>query len=369
MISALGVSQNRFNPADPGRLCRGRERWIEPWETDLPPDAISRLVVSGALFTDASARDARRGLPFSGVDLAQLIVSLFPRRRMIAFMEDGHPADVPDDAEGLEAYPGYRSGGRSEEVMVRWYREVSGIKDLRVVFGTRKGEALPPEPGEADRRDEDRDLAIAAGERVRGFLVIDGDLDDAVMESLLEPMFLLVGMSTLDSPPARFQPAALPELLGRVRAVILLHRDKHGPALGVYTREPLEVGDRVRDLCEKAGALYVPFAIPPMLARWDRALSDLREVWSPDRGEFPVPAAPESPRWEGRRRRRGGPVEEQELPPMEEESVVAEGGDPIDEEPAAEADAADEFDDDADEEVDDPGDDDEVDDPTDDDPE
>src|SRR5678816_733718 len=152
MIHALGVSQTPFQPAEPGRLCRGRERWIEPWpDGDGAP--IARLVISGAEFSDDSARDARRGLPFSGVDLAGLITSLFPRKPMIAFMEDGHPADIPEDAEGIEAYPGYRAGGRSEEVMVRWHKRVSGTRDIRAVLATRREPPrpvvdLPPEAGE-----------------------------------------------------------------------------------------------------------------------------------------------------------------------------------------------------------------------------
>ena len=34
MIEALGFSQTPFDPRRPGRLCRGRERWIEPWEPE-----------------------------------------------------------------------------------------------------------------------------------------------------------------------------------------------------------------------------------------------------------------------------------------------------------------------------------------------
>lgn len=48
MVRAVGFSHNEFNPAKPGRLCRGRERWIEPWFVDDAPEAIHRLVVSGA---------------------------------------------------------------------------------------------------------------------------------------------------------------------------------------------------------------------------------------------------------------------------------------------------------------------------------
>ena len=44
------------------------------------------------------------------------------------------------------------------------------------------------------------------------------------------------------------------------------------------------------------------FAIPPMLARWDRALWELRQDWDEaTRGEYPVPPAHgDSPSW-GRR--------------------------------------------------------------------
>ena len=69
MIHALGFSENRFDPKDPGRLCRGRERWIEPWEVDGEGLELHRIVVSGAMFSDDGASDARRGLPFSGIDI------------------------------------------------------------------------------------------------------------------------------------------------------------------------------------------------------------------------------------------------------------------------------------------------------------
>ena len=31
MVHALGYSIDTFDPADPGRLCRGREQWIESY--------------------------------------------------------------------------------------------------------------------------------------------------------------------------------------------------------------------------------------------------------------------------------------------------------------------------------------------------
>ncbi|MCA9489186.1 MAG: hypothetical protein KC621_04670 [Myxococcales bacterium] len=314
MIRALGFSENSFDPKDPGRLCRGRERWIEPYELDEPLSDIVRIVISGALFTDDSAADARRGLTWSGVTLPELVEALFPRRKLLAFMEDGHPADIPEAAEGVEAYEGYRAGGRQELGLVRWHLHLKNA----AAIGT-----LASGPVE---------------ERVRGFVVLDAKVDE---EQVLDKVFQLVGFSTMDSPPARFQPAALPEVLSLVDAVILLHRDKHGPAVAIYARKGIDGLDRrLEKLCAAASArpvdeaeapvdpnvLLVPFAIPPMLARWDRALAELRESW-PGPGDFPVPVGQREPERRGRRRwRRSGPEDDAPIPPAaEEEPVVAEG--------------------------------------------
>jgi hypothetical protein len=271
MIHALGYSHTTFDPSRPGRLCRGRERWIDPWEFDRGETPIHRLVISGAAFDDDSARDALRGVQHSKVDLAALVASLFPRKQMLAFMEDGHPADIPEDANGIEAYDGYRAGGRIGLGLVRWHAEASGVRMFRELIG------------------EDPD------ERVRGLALLD-DVEDP--DALTEALFRLVGMSNQDSPPSRYNPAALQEVLALSKAVALFHRDKHGPALGVYSRAPIKTDGRLESLCEKADALLVPFAIPPMLARWDRALAELRTQWLDEReDDFPVPPAAEPTPW------------------------------------------------------------------------
>jgi hypothetical protein len=281
MIAALGYSQTPFSPHKPGRLCRGRERWIEPWEAEESERMqLHRLMISGAAFSDESAADARRGVPHSGVSLANVIAALFPRKTMVAWMEDGHPADIPEDAVGIEAYEGYRDGGRSALGLVRWHMKLSGVGALRELLG----EGLSPD------------------EKVRGLVVLDGEVDE---EELAQRLFAFSGFSTLDSPPARYQPLALGPILDLVKAVVLLHRDKHGPALGIYVDEPIEGHEaKLAKLCDKAGALLVPFAIPPMLARWDRALHELRSDWMETRDEeWPVPAAPEGAGWNSRDRR------------------------------------------------------------------
>ena len=280
MIHALGFSENRFDPKDPGRLCRGRERWIEPWEIDGEGPELHRIVVSGAMFSDDGASDARRGLPFSGIDIPSVLAVLYPSARWVAFMEDGHPADIPPDALGVEAYEGYRAGGRQELGLVRWYLPIEDLDQLRAL--------LAEEPAE---------------ERIRGLVALDRDTDPTDGE-LMHRVFELVGFSTLDSPPARYQPAALPDVLELAKAVVLLHRDKHGPALAVYAHEPIP-DLRARLVGLPGAPLLVPFAIPPMLARWDRALAELRSGWARTHAEpFPVPAAPAPQYPEGRRHRR-----------------------------------------------------------------
>lgn len=287
MIRAIGFSDTVFQPKDPGRLCRGRERWIEPYDLEEDVRPIHRIVVSGATFSDDGAADARRGIAWSGLDVAGVIGALYPRKKLLAFMEDGHPADIPPDARGVEAYEGYRAGGRTEVGLVRWHLEVGTLKQLRELLGD-----------------------LPADERVRGFVVLDGEVDE---QDLSDRIFRLVGLSTLDSPPARYQPSALPDLLAVAKAVVLLHRDKHGPVVAVYASEPIpKLDEKLEKLCEKEGILLVPFAIPPMLARWDRALAELRDGWAAEHADpFPVPKAV-GPPFRDRRRRRGNAAEDEE---------------------------------------------------------
>ena len=76
MHQAIGYCASAFHPSEPGRLCRGRERWIDSFQVE-PAEPIHRLVISGASFTDDSARDAQRGLLYSGIDASTLIRQLF----------------------------------------------------------------------------------------------------------------------------------------------------------------------------------------------------------------------------------------------------------------------------------------------------
>ena len=114
-------------------------------------------------------------------------------------------------------------------------------------------------------------------------------------EDVLNALYLLTAFRTQGRPTRRFQPSGIPEILQHAQTVVLLHLDKHGPCAGIYSREPIGAKERLDGLDSgEQPVLIVPFAIPPMLARWDRALWELRQDWDgASLGEFPVPPSPE----------------------------------------------------------------------------
>ena len=292
MIVALGYAEDHFDARSPGHPCRGRERWIEyegmlPADDEVPP--IYRVVISGAAFTDDSARDARRGIPHSTISLPELLGALLGGTSLLAYCEEGHPRMVPEGAIGLESHTVGRPGGPLRRWVCRWVLPCASAEDI-----TRATEAgadvllvgadLQPGPPPIQGTPEIPQLADAP------------ELDPApISVEALGALFLLTGFRSDTRPARRFQPAGIPSVLKHAETVVLLHLDKHGPCAGIYSRNPVGAQERLRGLDTNGSqVLMVPFAIPPMLARWDRALWELRQDWNDaERGEFPVPPSPE----------------------------------------------------------------------------
>jgi hypothetical protein len=286
MIRAFGYCDQTFDPASPVRLCRGRERWIETLpEEGLP--LLYRTVCSGAVFSDDSARDALRGLCHSGIDAGVLLDALFPGAPIVGFCEAGDPRALPEPRWLEEDWPQPTQGLRSQRPAVRW------------IAPCRKEDVAPWIAGEQDG---------ASGPQVDGFLIgFRPGARNAVPEALTEALYRLCGWAEQDDRPAvRYAPTAIPAVLEHADALVLLHLDKHAPSVSIYTKEPLEQAGTLELVARAAGAFPVPFEIPPMLARWDRALHDERLKWDPATdGEFPVPPA-EDGRYTRRRRRSDG---------------------------------------------------------------
>jgi hypothetical protein len=272
MTRGLGYSNTPFNPARPGRLCRGREIWSKAWDEEEAVE-LHRFVVSGAEFSDDSARDATRGLNVVCVDAGDLLTAMFPGSDLTAFKEDGELALRPDFVENYEEYWANHCGGRRMDPAVRW-------------------RALVDNPEEIGR-------LVAAG-------IVDGFLVGAkwpLSEEAEEALFLLTNFADdTKFPIERFQPMAFEAVLKHCTALVCVHQDKHGPAIAIYTTSPQDLSAAVVSVAKSAECLPVPFAIPPMLARWDRAIYELRMSWDAEiEGDFPVEPAVEASRWGGPR--------------------------------------------------------------------
>jgi hypothetical protein len=286
MFSAIGYSQTLFFPTSPDRLCRGRERWIS-FETDPSEDSVHRTVFSGARFSDTSARDARRGIRCAGIGLGELLMAIFPGEKILAWAEETPCSIIPAGATGVERF----QLSRPQQPLLGWYarwelecgspdtieQAVAAGADVLLVGPELTGEGqgpLQPVPPLFD----------------------DEDLPALLPEDFRRDLFFLTGSRLGGDSFCLFQSLALPGLSQRCRAVVLLHRDKHELCMGIYSTAPLVVGDAVVSLCKDRDCMAVPFSIPPMLARWDRAIWDLRDRWDADvNGPFPIPGRTKAP--------------------------------------------------------------------------
>jgi len=117
------------------------------------------------------------------------------------------------------------------------------------------------------------------------------DVDEPVLsERLRESLFYLTGGRMGPDSFCRFQAKAISVVLEYCEALVLLHHDKHDYCIGIYTKEQPESVEMIQKIEESLACLAVPFSIPPMLARWDRAIWELRRRWDSEKnGPFPIP--------------------------------------------------------------------------------
>lgn len=337
-MRAFGYCLDTLDPQNPDRLCRGRERWIEPLLDPADPYAqrVHRLVVSGANFSDDSARDATRGLVEAGVTADALLKALFPRRHVHAFREVGDPRALPAEMIVEEDWTFTPGGGLRRTPAVRWLTLIQKDEADAYMLGEKGGLAAP---------------------RADGLLI-----DAKVSPELEDALFKLVGFSDPEGRPALLYNAmGIPAVLEHCRALVLFHLDKHGPAFVVYTTEPLDASETLVEVAAKASSFAVPFSIPPMLARWDRALYELRLGWDEEsQGPFPVPVADDAGgRWSRRRRQERGEDEASSADDEQADDEHVEGardgetGEEGEDEPGDDEDSTDESSENGDEEGDD----------------
>ena len=273
-ISCLGYSQTSFSTKHPDRLCRGREFWIYQPE-DVEDVSIFRTVISGTKIKGSRLLNIKRGLRCTGKDIYTLLTLLFPKKSLTGFVEEGIASNIPPNASGVELY----QLSRPFESNKKWFAR------YEVPIDEQWKESL---------LDEGMDIILIPKEIERTAKInnpIPALVDDEIRESTLseairKSLFLLAGHRNPQNSYALFQAIGIAEVLKYCEVLILLHRDKHDVCLGIYTSDEAYILPKMA--LEAADFMLVPFGIPPMLARWERALQELERNWTK---ETPFPFA------------------------------------------------------------------------------
>ena len=262
-VSCFGYSQTVFSIHRPDRLCRGREYWIyQPDEVE--EDVVFRTVISGTTILDQEIRHLSRGIRCSGHSLGDIVSVLFPQQ-LVGWVEEGDPNLVPSSACGVELYQISRANAKVNKWSARYEVTIHAdeLDDL-VELGMDAWVVNPIARHEEESIPENRPYPM----------VVDEELNPPVLcEGLRNAMFWLTGHRNPQNQHACFQPVAIPEVLKYCDALVLLHKDKHDVCLGIYTLDS-EFELSADQIQEKLSSLVIPFSIPPMLARWDRALKE-----------------------------------------------------------------------------------------------
>ena len=268
-ISCLGYSQTLFSTKRPERLCRGREFWIYQPE-EVEDVSIFRTVISGTRMNRRYITSLSRGLRCTGKEIYPLLSVLFPERQLIGFVEEGIASKVPSQACGVEHYQLSRPFESNQKWFARYEIPVNDEWEEKLL-------------------DEGMDIIVipksTASKKTQINNPIPALVDEEIKASILsedirKSLFLLAGHRNPQNSYALFQAVGIAETLKHCEVLILLHRDKHDVCLGIYTQEAPYIIPKTA--LEELDFMLVPFSIPPMLARWERALQDLERNWKAD---------------------------------------------------------------------------------------
>ncbi len=280
-IPCLGYSQTLFHPDNPDRLCRGREQWI-PALDNTEEGVLYRTVLSGSLIVDDGARNIQRGVRCTGKTMGAVIRALFPSDDIVAWGEEQEPSTVPADANGIELYQISRIFAPFMKWSARFEKKVEASEiDALVDSGVDAFLINPCYREESEAWEKHMPYPPLVDEERK---------PPILTETLRKGMYALVGQRAGNKAIARFQPKALEDVLQHCDALVLLHSDKHDYCLGIYSLDERDLDIDVIE--ESLSVLMIPFSIPPMLARWDRAIADLRKKWNKE-APFPIPSSQE----------------------------------------------------------------------------
>ena len=294
MTTVFGLYNGRLLPHRLGGLCRGREWWVEgPFLKGKQP--LSRMILSAGQFAnhDINHTESRLGLDFVENTLPELLSHILQEHRVIAVVEDG-AIEVQEGIRGRETYTLSRMGLSAGAGFARWEEECTTVEDFqRALSHGALAFIIDPE----ERPDTD---IWAPGTPV--------DFEDlqnppVLSEDLRRDVHWLVGSKNYRNDDHRYVPQALWEVTEHCTGVLVLHADRDGECIAIYSKDPFEVSEALQSLSgiEDGREFLITCTVPTMMLRWKRALF-----------EFCDEAEPECP------------PELRALVPIEEESIEVE---------------------------------------------
>lgn len=283
-ISVLGLYQGKFSPSKLCGLYRGREWWIDSIGNERKEE-LQRIVLSAAQFSSGNLYNSQRGLQYSGMSIPQFLFQLcqqysLQEKNIVGIVEDA-PLQSPEGVHGREEYFLSRMGLARRNWFTRWEKQCQNVSDFEEVLNY-GGQVFLVNPK----------LRLANEEWFPNMVVeLENDLLPPLLpDALRQHVFRLIGSRVQYDDPGRYLPDALWDILDFCDAVILLHVDKSADCLGIYTKNGVDIdfASEILQVAQQADLILMPFAIPPMLARWERGIRDVYKKWDAEvQGVFP----------------------------------------------------------------------------------